>query len=36
MKRTSPFILKIGSQLVVPQEKFVKWVEQHTKAGDSG
>ena len=29
-------ILKIGNRLVVPKEKFVAWVEQHTKGGDSG
>ncbi len=28
--------LKIGSRIVVPKEKFVGWVEQHTKRGDSG
>lgn len=29
-------MLKIGSRMVVPKEKFVEWVEQHTKGGDSG
>lgn len=29
-------VLKIGNRLVVPKEKFVAWVEQHTKGGDSG
>ena len=29
-------VLKIGNRLVVPKEKFVEWVEQHTKGGDSG
>lgn len=29
-------VLKIGSRMVVPKEKFVEWVEQHTKGGDSG
>lgn len=29
-------VLKIGSRLVVPKEKFVEWVQQHTKGGDSG
>ncbi len=24
-------VLKIGSRLVVPKEKFVQWVEEHTK-----
>ncbi len=28
--------LKIGNRIVVPKEKFVGWVEQHTKEGDSG
>lgn len=28
-------ILKIGNRIVVPKEKFVAWVEQHTKGGDS-
>ena len=29
-------VLKIGNRLVVPKEKFVKWVEQRTKGGGSG
>ncbi len=29
-------VLKIGNRLVVPKEKFVEWVQQHTKGGDSG
>ena len=29
-------VLKIGNRLIVPKEKFVEWVEQHTKGGDSG
>ncbi len=28
-------VLKIGNRLVVPKEKFVEWVEQHTKGGGS-
>lgn len=28
-------VLKIGNRLVVPKEKFVEWVEQHTKGGNS-
>ncbi len=24
-------VLKIGSRMVVPKEKFVQWVEEHTK-----
>ena len=27
--------LKIGNIIVVPKEKFVNWVEQHTKGGGS-
>lgn len=26
-------VLKIGSRMVVPKEKFVEWVEQHTAGG---
>ncbi len=26
-------ILKIGSRMVVPKEKFIRWVEEHTKGG---
>lgn len=29
-------VLKVGSRMVVPKEKFVEWVEQHTRGGDSG
>ena len=29
-------VLKIGSRMVVPKEKFIEWVERHTKGGDSG
>lgn len=29
-------VLKIGSRLVVPKEKFIQWAEHHTKGGDSG
>ncbi len=28
-------VLKVGSRMVVPKEKFVEWVEQHTSGGDS-
>jgi len=28
-------VLKVGSRMVVPKEKFVEWVEQHTCGGDS-
>ena len=27
-------ILKIGSRMVVPKEKFIQWVEQHTGGGN--
>ena len=26
-------VLKVGSQMVVPKEKFVDWVERHTTGG---
>ena len=26
-------VLKIGSRMVVPKEKFVEWVEHHTQGG---
>ena len=26
-------VLKIGSRMVVPKEKFVEWVERHTAGG---
>ena len=26
-------VLKIGSRMVVPKEKFVEWVSQHTRGG---
>ena len=29
-------VLKVGSRIVMPKEKFVQWVEQHTKGGESG
>ena len=28
-------VLKIGNRLIVPKEKFVEWVKQHTKGGES-
>ena len=28
--------LRIGNRIVVPKEQFVRWVEQHTKGGESG
>ena len=27
-------ILRIGNRMVVPKEKFIQWVEQHTGGGD--
>lgn len=35
MHETDFPVLKIGNRLVVPKEKFVDWVEQHTKGGES-
>lgn len=26
-------VLKVGSRMVVPKEKFITWVEAHTKGG---
>jgi len=26
-------VLKVGSRMVVPKEKFVQWVEEHTAGG---
>ncbi len=26
--------LRVGSRMVVPKEKFIQWVEEHTKGGD--
>ncbi len=28
-------VLKIGSRMVVPKEKFIRWVEEHTAGGSS-
>jgi len=28
-------VLKVSSRMVVPKEKFVEWVEQHTSGGSS-
>lgn len=28
-------VLKIGSRMVVPKEKFIAWVEQNTTGGDT-
>lgn len=27
-------VLKVGNRMVVPKEKFIQWVEVHTKGGD--
>ena len=29
-------VLKVGSRMVVPKEKFVNWVERHTKGSGCG
>lgn len=29
-------VLKIGNRIVVPKEKFIQWVERHTKGGEYG
>ena len=36
MHETNFPVLKIGNRLVAPKEKFVEWVEQHTKGGEIG
>lgn len=28
--------LRIGNRMVVPKEKFIVWVEEHTKGGGAG
>ena len=28
-------VLKIGSRMVVPKEKFIQWVDRHTRGGSS-
>lgn len=28
-------VLKVGSRMVVPKEKFMEWVEQHTGGGSA-
>ncbi len=28
-------VLKIGNRMVVPKEKFIQWVEEHTAGGGS-
>ncbi len=27
-------VLRVGSRMVVPKEKFIQWVEEHTAGGD--
>ena len=27
-------VLKVGSRMVVPKEKFIQWVQEHTREGD--
>ena len=27
-------VLKIGNRMVVPKEKFIRWVEEHTEGGE--
>ena len=34
MHETDFPVLRIGNRLVVPKEKFVEWVGQHTKGGE--
>ena len=29
-------VLKVGSRIVVPKEKFIQWAEQHTRGGECG
>lgn len=29
-------VLRVGSRMVVPKEKFVEWVEQHTNGSGGG
>ena len=36
MHETDFPVLKVGSRIVVPKEKFVEWVAQHTGGGESG
>ena len=33
MHETDFPVLKVGSRMVVPKEKFVEWVERHTMGG---
>ncbi len=28
-------VLKVGNRMVVPKEKFIQWVEQHTAGGNT-
>ncbi len=33
MHETDFPVLKVGSRMVVPKEKFIQWVEEHTQGG---
>lgn len=33
MHETDFPVLKVGSRMVVPKEKFIQWVEEHTHGG---
>jgi len=36
LMHTSGFpVLKVGNRMVVPKEKFIQWVEEHTGGGGS-
>lgn len=35
MHETGFPVLKVGSRMVVPREKFITWVEERTKGGDA-
>ena len=34
MHETDFPVLRVGNRMVVPKEKFMEWVEQHTGGGD--
>lgn len=33
MHETGFPVLKVGSRMVVPKEKFIQWIEEHTQGG---
>ena len=33
MHETDFPVLKVGNRMLVPKEKFIKWVEEHTQGG---